>query len=205
MGPLISGIGTGMFLQLALGPVFFYVAGITLDSSYTNSFSGILAVTLADYMYIVLSLMGIGRLLQKERIKEIFGLASSIILLLFGVMICYKGLVFIRDAGQAHLEWTVVNSFTSCFILTLSSPLTIVFWSSVFSAKAIEKNYKKRQLVIFGLGTGLSTLLFLSAAMLLLSLLRSTIPDHAVQISNCIVGIVLIYYGIIRAVKNLKK
>jgi len=165
--------------------------------------SGILAVTIVDYIYIVLSLIGIGKLLQEDKIKKIFGIASSIILILFGLMILYKGLVFINNAEHVkNIAWTPVNSFTSCFLLTVSSPLTIVFWTSVFSAKAIEKNYKKKQLVIFGIGTGLSTFLFLSFSMMILSLLKSTIPNLIVQILNCIVGFVLIYYGITRTMKN---
>ncbi|OGR24448.1 MAG: hypothetical protein A2277_02365 [Desulfobacterales bacterium RIFOXYA12_FULL_46_15] len=205
MTPLLNGLLTGLFLQLALGPVFFYIFGITVDSNYINGLSGILAVTIVDYLYIVLSLIGIGRLLQKDKIKKIFGIVSSVILVLFGLMILYKGLAFINRAGHAgSVAWTPVNSFTSCFILTVSSPLTIVFWTSVFSAKAIEKNYKKQQLVIFGIGTGLSTFLFLSLSMMILSLLKSNIPGLIVQILNCIVGFVLIYYGITRMIKTIR-
>jgi hypothetical protein len=74
--------------------------------------------------------------------------------------------------------------------LTISSPLTIVFWSSIFSAKAIEKNYKKKQLVI---------------SMMILSLLKSNIPDLMVQVLNCIVGFVLIYYRITRTISLFLK
>jgi len=205
MIPLLNGMLTGLFLQLALGPVFFYIFGITVDSNYTNSLSAILAVTIVDYMYIILSLIGIGQLLQKGRIKKTFGIISSIILILFGVMILYKGLAYIGDAGHiSSVAWTPVNSFTSCFILTVSSPLTIVFWSSVFSAKAIEKNYQKKDLIIFGVGTGLSTFLFLSVSMMILSLLKSTIPGWVVQVLNCTVGLVLIYYGITRIIKTIR-
>ena len=205
MTPLLNGMLTGLFLQLALGPVFFYLLGITVAGNYINSLSGILAVTLVDYIYIVLSLIGIGKLLRKDKIKKIFGIISSIILFLFGLMILYKGLVFINGPEHAgSVAWTPFRSFTSCFVLTISSPLTIVFWSSVFSAKAIEKNYKKNQLVIFGIGTGLSTFLFLSFSMMILSLLRSNIPSLMVQVLNCIVGFVLIYYGITRTIKTLR-
>nr|NJM01705.1 LysE family transporter [Desulfobacula sp.] len=206
MAPLLNGMMTGMFLQLALGPVFFYILGITLAGSYINSLSGIIAVTLVDYIYIVLSLVGISRLLQEDKIKKIFGIISSLILILFGLMILYKGLVFINGPGEAGPAfWTPARSFTACFVLTVSSPLTIVFWSSVFSAKALEKNYKKNQLVLFGIGTGLSTFVFLSLSMLILSLLRSNIPGMMVQVLNCVVGIVLVCYGVSRAVRTMKK
>ena len=205
MKPLIDGMLTGLFLQLALGPVFFYILGITAGSNFINSLFAILAVTLADYIFIVLSLIGIGTLLQEDKIKTIFGILSSIILMLFGLMIFYKGFIFINNVDQiGSIVWTPAKSFTSCFILTISSPLTLVFWSSIFSAKAIEKNYIKKQLFIFGMGAGASTFLFLSFTMMILSLFKSSIPNMIIQILNCIVGVVLIYYGVTRTIKTIK-
>lgn len=204
MKPLLDGMLTGLFLQLALGPVFFYILGITIDSNYMNSLSAVLAVTLADYIYIVLSLIGIGKLIQKDKMKAIFGFTGSAILILFGLMILYKGVMFIDNAGRVEsIAWTPANSFTSCFILTISSPMTIIFWSSIFSARAIERNYQKQQLVIFGIGTGASTFFFLSSTMLILSLLKSNIPNTVVQMLNCVVGLLLIYYGITRTMKTV--
>ncbi len=203
MKPFFNGILTGLFLQLALGPVFFYILGITVDSNYINSLFGILAVTLADYIFIILSLIGIGELLQKDKVKAIFGFVSSIILLLFGFMILHKGLAFINTEQVSSIVWTPINSFTSCFVLTISSPLTLIFWSSFFSVKAIEKNYRKKQLVIFGAGTGISTFLFLSLTMIIVSLIKSNIPDIVVQVLNCIVGLLILYYGISRLAKAI--
>lgn len=202
MNPLLNGLMTGMFLQLALGPVFFYIFGITIESGFLNAFFAILAVTLADYIYIVLSLLGISSLLQKTKIKTIFGYVSSMVLILFGLMIFSKGLLFLKNSGHSPFTvWTPLNSFTSSFILTISSPLTIVFWSSVFSAKAIEKGYRKNELIIFGMGTGASTFLFLSAAMIGLSALKSNIPGIVVQVLNAAVGLILLYYGAARILK----
>lgn len=202
MKPLTDGIITGLFLQLAVGPVFFYILGITVDSNYTNSLFAILAVTLADYIFIILSILGVGQLLQQDKNKIIFGFISSIILIIFGFMILYNGLYFEFNADiVGSMEWTPFKSFASCFLLTISSPLTIVFWGSIFSAKAIEKNYLKKQLVIFGLSAGASTFLFLSFTMMILSLFRSAIPGELVQVLNGTVGLLLITYGLTRAVK----
>ncbi|MDD9303376.1 MAG: LysE family transporter [Desulfobacter sp.] len=201
MKPLIDGMLTGLLLQLALGPVFFYILGITMDSNYMNSLSAIFAVTLADYIFIVLSLIGIGPFFQSEKVKIWVGMTGAIVLILFGSLIFYKGFM-VFSGPKPLMEWTLVNSFTSCFALTISSPLTIVFWGSIFSAKAIEKRYKQKQLVIFGLGTGASTFIFLSLTMMILSFLKSEIPHVAVQILNCSVGLALIFYGTQRMLKQ---
>lgn len=203
--PFISGIKTGLFLQLAIGPVFFYVVGISIESNFTNSLLAVLAVTIADYIYIALSIIGIGKLLQKERIKRNFGLLSSIILMLFGIMVLYKGLGHISQPQQiSSLVWTPLNSFMCAFILTISSPLTIIFWSSTFSAKAIENNYRRNALFLFGVGAGSATFIFFSLAMAVLAILKTNIPDLMVQIMNCLVGLILIYYGVMRSITFIK-
>lgn len=201
--PLLEGILTGLFLQLALGPIFFYILGITADSGYVNALWAIAAVTLADYIYIVLSLIGIGQFLKKNRFKTVFEFISSLMLLLFGLMLVYKSIIFINEPGHPHtLIRTPLNSFISCFILTISSPFTIILWSSVFSAKAMEKNYQKKELAMFGLGTGSATFIFLSVTMMGFYMIKSGISDTIVQILNCIVGIILTSYGITRAKKT---
>ncbi|WDP88453.1 MAG: LysE family transporter [Desulfobacter sp.] len=203
--PLADGVLTGLFLQMAVGPVFFYILGITMESNYLNSLSAVTAVTLADYIFIFLSLMGIGRLLQEERIKTIFGVGSAAVLILFGLVFLQKGIrSFDAAIPLAAGGWTPAKSFLSCFVLTLSSPLTIVFWGSVFSAKAFEKNYMKAHLAVFGIGAGAATFVFLSLAMLGLSFFRAGIPQAAVQILNGLVGILLVYYGIKGGIKVLK-
>ena len=203
MKPLLNGILTGLFLQLAIGPVFFYILGIAMDSSFLISFFGVLAVTLVDYIYILLSILGIGKLLEKEKIKRIFGIISSLVLLIFGIMLINKALMPSNKIILGN-EWTIAKAFISCFLLTISSPLTIVFWSSIFASKAIEKNYSKNELSVFGIGAGLSTILFLSIVMYVISMIKKTIPVQAITILNILVGAVIIAYGIIRFVKGIK-
>ena len=206
MRPFIDGIMTGILLQLAIGPVFFYILGITIDSNYTNSLAGILAVTLADYIYICLSLIGIGKFLKEDRVKHIFGVVSAGILFVFGVLILLKGISGIQgfETASGKMAWTPLNSFATCFTLTISNPLTIIFWTGIFSAKAIEKKYVKRQLAVFGLATGSATFLFLGFSMLLLSFFKASIPQVVVQGLNTMVGVVLICYGLMRIIQIIR-
>jgi len=204
MKALLNGILTGLFLQLAIGPVFFYILGIAIDSSFSTSFFGVLAVTLVDYIYIVLSIYGIGKLLEREKIKRIFGLISSLVLLVFGIMLINKALIPSNGMVLGN-EWTISKAFISCFLLTISSPLTIVFWSSVFATKALEKNYSKSELFLFGTGAGSATLLFLSIVMYIISIVKTTIPVKAISVLNILVGIVIVVYGLSRFIKGIKQ
>ena len=57
-----NGLLTGLTLQLAIGPVFLFIANLTLQKSTLDGLAGVVAVTIVDYLYITLSILGIGRL-----------------------------------------------------------------------------------------------------------------------------------------------
>ncbi|MBN2737781.1 MAG: LysE family transporter [Spirochaetales bacterium] len=198
----ISGLLTGLTLQLAIGPIFFYVLGITLKSGFANGFMASLGAVAADFTFIFLSIFGITRFMTGEKFKRIFSIVGPLLLISFGVffMISALGKQDNRDAffGQ---DWNGLNSFISTFVLTLSSPLSIFFWSGIFTTRALEKNYNSRELVFFGIGAGCATFIFIPAVMLIVSLFRLMIPVMVLKILNSAVALVLIVYGVIRLTK----
>ena len=99
---------------------------------------------------------------------------------------------------------SLFSSFIYTFFLTLSSPLTIFLWTSLFTAKAIEYNYSKNELLIFGFSTGLATFVFIGTAVIIFSLIKQAIPVALIQTLNIIVGCLLIGYGGIRLIKVLR-
>lgn len=200
-----NGLLTGLVLQMAIGPVFFFIINLVLQKTILDGFAGVMGVTLADYIYIALAIVGIGKLLKHQKIKIIFGIMSSIVLIIFG-------LIMIRGITNSNISSNVIinsanifSSFISVFLLTISSPLTIVMWTSLFTVKTIEYNYSKKELFIFGFSTGLATFIFMGASVLLFSLVKGVIPVILIQILNAIVGCLLIGYGGIRLVKIIKK
>ncbi len=203
MKPLGNGLLTGLFLQLAIGPVFFYILGIAIDSNFLISLFGVLAVTMVDYLYIGLSILGIGKLLETQKIRRTLGILSSLVLLAFGALALNSALV-LENKVILGSDWSLASAFMGSFALTLSSPLTIVFWSGIFAAKALEKGYTNQELWIFGSGAGLATLLFLGTVTYGISLTKSMIPPEAITVLNVIVGILMICYGILALVKTIR-
>jgi threonine/homoserine/homoserine lactone efflux protein len=198
-----NGLLTGLTLQLAIGPVFFYIVNLTLQKTTLDGFLAVLGVTLADYIYITLAILGIGEFLKKEKIKKTFGVASSVVLILFGIFII-KNIFDINTASSIKNSTSVFSSFISTFILTISSPLTIIFFTSLFTSKVIEYNYNKKELLIFGFSTGLATFIFMGSSVVLFSFIKGNIPMILIQTMNLIVGLLLVGYGTIRLFKILK-
>ncbi len=199
-----NGLITGLILQLAIGPVFFFIANLTLQKTLLDGFAGTIAVTLVDYLYITLTIFGIGKLIEKN--KKTFGIISSVVLIILGI-ITIKSITEINMSPAAVNTNTssIFSSFLSVFFLTILSPMTIVFWTSLFTAKATEYNYSKHELLIFGLSAGLATPIFIGTSVILLSLIKTAVPLLLIQILNLIVGCLLILYGGTRLKTTLKK
>lgn len=198
----IRGLATGLILQLAIGPVFIFVANTIFQKGVIEGILAVIAVTIVDYIYIILAIFVVGKVFEKEKIRRVFVIISSIVLVIFGIIMMKNGIKL--ESDSLILENTKISSFTQAFVLTLSSPLTIVFWTSIFASKADEYMLNKKELIVFGLACGLATLLFLGACVILLSWLKIIVSDGIIQFLNFIVGILLIFYGIVR-LKKIKE
>jgi threonine/homoserine/homoserine lactone efflux protein len=80
---LKNGLLTGFIINLAIGPLFFFIINLTLQKTIIDGLIGALALTIVSYIYIALSTFGVGKLLENKKVKKIFGIISSIILIIF--------------------------------------------------------------------------------------------------------------------------
>ncbi len=175
------GFVTGLFLQLAIGPVFIFILNLSLQYGIKNGLFAVLGVTVVDYLYIILAIFGVGSILERKKIKDIFSTFSSIVLIFFGLLLLKKGINLISLEKVEIIQISLLYSFASTFILTISSPLTIIFWTSIFTSKSIELSLNKRELLVFGLSAGSATAIFLGSSVIILSSLNLKVPIIVIQ------------------------
>jgi threonine/homoserine/homoserine lactone efflux protein len=123
----------------------------------------------------------------------IFG---GIVIILFGLstLLGVFGISFMPHFSLATGEPD--NILMHTMMMTLSNPLTILFWTGVFSARVAEDKMKQEDMVLFGLGAVLSTLIFLSTISLVGSRISLLVIDSlALGFLNAAVGVILIGFG----------
>lgn len=196
-----KGLATGLTLQLAIGPVFFFVANLALQRTVFDGLAAVGAVTLVDFFYITLSIVGIGKLLEKKEARRPLGIISSLVLMIFGALMLRAAMTGLGGLPAPLAASDLAASFLSTFALTISSPMTIVFFTGIFAAKATENNFSKRGLAVFGLGTGLATLIFMGLAVVVFSAVRTAVPTGLMRGLNVFVGLLLVAYGVFRLAK----
>ena len=199
-----SGLRFGLLLQIAIGPMCLMVFNIAKNEGFFIAFPLVLAIALVDAFYITLAGIGVSKLLEKEKTKKIFRLLGAIVLMIFGANIILNVFGFSIIPGL-NLKPTSTSIFVQGLILTLSNPITIVFWGSVLTTKIIEDNLKKKELIAFSTGLVSATLFFLTTVAMLGTILSGFISDKVSGILNVIVGCVIVFFGIKMLIKKDEK
>lgn len=200
---MIKGFKFGMLLQLAVGPVCLFIFQTATTLGLSSALVGVLGVTLVDALFILAAILGIGTLLNRhEKLKTPLHIFGALILILFGastlLSVVDLSLIPGISFGTTNASQSV---FTKTMLLTLSNPLTILFWAGVFSTKIMEDKMKTGEMITFGIGAVLSTFVFLSLISLIGSFINTFLPNWTLALLNALVGLVLLGFGI----RNLLK
>lgn len=204
MKQLFKGLRLGMLLQLAVGPVCLYIFQTASAKGLPDALAGVMGVALADGVYILAAILGIATLIEKKGVKKGLNNFGALILLIFGVNIILGvfRLGFIPSIDTGTLP---TGSFVYALLLTLSNPLTILFWAGLFSSRIARENMKKKDIYQFGLGALTSTIIFLSAVAAVGNFAGIWLPALAISILNVGVGAALIIFGIRMLFKSFSK
>lgn len=203
MKKYFDGLKFGMLLQIAVGPMCLMVFNTAKNAGFFVALSLVLAIAIVDAFYITLAGLGVSKLLEKEKVKKIFKIIGSAVLIIFGINIILN--VFnINIIPGLDLKPTSSNIFIQGLVLTLSNPITIVFWGSVLTTKIIDDKLSKKGLIFFSIGLVSATLLFLTTVAILGTILSGFIPTKISDILNIIVGILIVFFGIKMLLKKDK-
>lgn len=195
---IIKGFRFGMLLQIAIGPVCLYILKTATEAGILAAGSGVIAATIADALFVTLAILGMGAILENSRVKIILKYCGTVVLVYFGlgVILGSFDINIIPSLGSISSTSAISNAFITSFILTASSPLSILFWSGVFATKISCENYGKTEIKLFGIGAVSSTLVFLGILAFIAGLMHTILTEDIIKVLNVIVGIILIGFSI---------
>jgi hypothetical protein len=120
---MLNGFLTGLILQIAIGPVFFFILNISMQKTIIDGLFAVIAVTLVDYIFITVAVLGVGKLLEKPKIKLTLGIISSLVLILFGIIMILSVDQSPQNSRPNNLiESSYVSSFISAPSIKGSMP-----------------------------------------------------------------------------------
>jgi threonine/homoserine/homoserine lactone efflux protein len=200
---VIKGFSFGILLQIAVGPVCIFIIKTALESGFFIAMSGVLAVTLVDAVFVSLAIIGIGGLMKSDKTKKVLKIIGGIVIIYYGISILLTSFnILIMPSFSSSSTPSSTSAFITALILTISSPLTILFWAGVFGAKIADNKSSYKSVALFGLGAVLSTLSFLGAVAVIFSIFTPVMTDKMIDILNIIAGVVLFGFGVYMLIRK---
>ncbi|WAA09397.1 LysE family transporter [Fervidibacillus albus] len=194
---IYKGIKFGLLLQLAIGPICLFVFQTAVSNGLRSALLGVFGVAIVDALFILVAIWGVGSLINRHRhIKTSMKIFGAFVLMLFGFNTLSDAfhISFLPSLSLSTIH--ITNIFYKMMILTFSNPLTIVFWTGVFSVKVTEENMSQNKLYLFGLGAVIATLLFLTVISIVGHALAIAISAPLLTMMNVTVALFLIGFGI---------
>jgi threonine/homoserine/homoserine lactone efflux protein len=202
---IFKGFKFGMLLQIAVGPVCLFILQTSISLGFLSAMTGVVSVTLIDSLFILSAILGIGALIDKYRnVKKAIQYFGAAVLIAFGLSNILGVLgISIFPSINFLTKQTTDSVFIKMVLLTLSNPLTILFWAGVFSSKIAYDNMNKPDMYRFGTGAVLSTIVFLTFVSALGHFINVFVSLTVLNLLNVLVGLVLIIFGIKTSKKEL--
>ena len=191
----IKGFIIGFSIAAPVGPIGILCIQRTLSEGNLQGLVTGLGAATADALYGFIAAFGL-TLISNFLVDQ-----SLWFRLIGGLFLCYLGIkAFLsrpQDPALSLGNRTIFSAYGTTFLLTLTNPMTILFFAGVFAGLGLISEsiaYTSAGLMVIGvfIGSG-SWWLFLSGAT---SILRNKINDQKLAWINKISGLVILVFGI---------
>jgi threonine/homoserine/homoserine lactone efflux protein len=201
---ILKGFYFGMILQMAVGPICLFIFQTAVTSGFLTALIGVFGIAIIDALYILFAIYGIGTLLNKrEKLKKIIKYLGALVLVLFGLsnILGSFGISLLPSLNFLSTQSTK-SVFLKVIVLTLSNPLTILFWIGVFSTKVSKGDMNLKEMYFFGSGAVMATVVFLTTISAIGSFVNNFLEPILLNLLNGIVGLIIIGFGMKIIIKN---
>ncbi|HFK1455374.1 TPA: LysE family transporter [Bacillus cereus] len=196
MGIFLSYVFLGLSLSAPMGPINAAQLEKGIRSGFFHAWILGIGALLADVIYMALIYLGVIHFLEQDIIKLFLWSFGAFVLI-------YTGIESLKNANQISISNTrnddsIIKSFFSGFFMSLSNPLTILFWLGIFGsilAKAAS-SYNKEQLLLYSFGTILGIFIWDITMASTSSIFRKFLNTRILSLITIVSGISLIIYGL---------
>ncbi|MCP8969197.1 LysE family transporter [Ectobacillus ponti] len=196
MGVFLGYVFLGLSLSAPIGPI----NAAQLDKGIRNGFFHAwllgLGALMADVLYMMLVYMGVVHFLTTDFVKSFLWSFGTFVLF-------YTGVESLRGAGTIAVQSdkedeSMMKSFVSGFFMSLSNPLTILFWLGIFGSVLAKTAamYSRDMLLLYSMGVILGILLWDVTMASVASSFRKFLTPRLLTVISILSGLSLIAYSL---------
>ncbi|MBO7125254.1 MAG: LysE family translocator [Bacteroidales bacterium] len=191
----LQGILIGLFVSIPMGPIGVLCIQRTLHQGRLSGFISGLGAACADTFFA--SIAGFGLTM----ISDFFQEQKMYIMLVGAVILIFLGCrMFFRNTIKQVREYkykqsNLLTDFISVFALTITNPLTIIFYGIVFASFGmVQDNMFSLGTVLFGIFCGAISIWFVLSTFV--NIFRKYFRLRVIFYINKIAGIIIVLFGI---------
>ncbi|MCM3568176.1 LysE family transporter [Neobacillus mesonae] len=196
MNVFLSYILLGLSLAAPIGPVNAAQIDRGIRSGFMHSWLVGVGAVLADGIYMLVVYIGVVRFLEIEFMQTFLWLFGFFVLI-------YTGIETMMNAGKVHLEYArssepLIKSFFTGFFMSISNPLTILFWLGIYGSVLAKTaaTYETAQLVLYSCAIFIGLILWDITMASVSSSFRKYLTSHLLVTISMLSGVSMIGFGI---------
>ena len=186
----------GLSLAAPIGPVNLEIIKRGLNSGFKQAFLTGAGAMCSDTTYLILIFFGLTSFLNFAFMKIFLGIAGGIILIYLGAASAKD---FFRKANATENKpyRLFKASFVTGYVLAISSPMTIVWWTGVFGALLAAQTHTQTNISAFFscLSILLGCFLWVTSLSIALHWGKKIINEKFTRLISLFAGLFLIAFG----------
>lgn len=131
---LMEKVVLGITLAAPIGPVSLEMIKRGLSRGFLSAFVIRLGGVIGNALCLIAAYFGLGLIMNSDLTMGVCSLGGSIVLLYLGIKSLLDKRIHHFSADQDASCFSITNGLMTGFILSISSPIGIVFWLSIFAA-----------------------------------------------------------------------
>lgn len=204
----LEGIGFGIMLALAVGPVFFALLQTSMRMGKESGAIMAIGIFLSDLLYIFVAYIGVSFL--EEHAKEVhicLGLAGGVLLIFFGIVTFFKRIAeYTNDEKGIILNKNQrMRLIVKGFLINAVSPFVPFFWVGTVGIVSLKPDYETSHHIVFFTSLLVTTYCTDFTKSWLAATLSRYLTAKVLTQMNRIAGLLLVGFGIYLFAHGLTK
>ena len=192
----LKGILLGLSVTVPLGPIGIICVHRTLSRGRWSGLVSGLGASSADTFFAAIAGFGLSffvNFFQQQKVYLLLG--GGITLVILGVLLYFKNIVQqVRNPSKSN---NIIGDYISVFFLTISNPLTIIFFGAFFASMDIldDGSFENTAVAIAGVFSG--SVLWWFTLTTLVNMFRRKFHLRRLWYMNRITAILIVIFGFI--------
>lgn len=195
MFTILRNIILGISVAVPVGPSGVEIINRGLKDGFFSAFVTSLGVASADITYLLLIFFGLSPVLSNPLVRKFIGIFGVVVLISLGIKHIKA---FFNKEKKKVAKKSTKNSFLTGYLITLTNPMTIVWWVGIFGTTLIPTIVEVPRIIALlnSLTIIIGILLWFFILSLMLHWGRRFVNEKRIRTISLIAGIVLIGFGV---------